>query len=67
MIQLLAGLITCLLLAIYCQENYNEKVSIKRVRESRIMIQNEVRNLEKGSSDRGYYNQHYIGKLYAKT
>jgi IS4 transposase len=39
MVQLLAGLITYLLLAIYCHENYNEKVSIQRVRELRIMIQ----------------------------
>jgi hypothetical protein len=59
MIQLFAGLITYLLLAIYCQENYNEKVSIKRVRELRIMIQNEVRDSEKVPPDLGYYNQHY--------
>jgi hypothetical protein len=43
MVQILAGLITYLLLAIYCHQNYNEKVSIKRVRELRIQIQNEVR------------------------
>ena len=42
MVQLLAGLITYILLAIYCHEQYNEKVSIKRVRELRIKIQNEV-------------------------
>jgi hypothetical protein len=42
MIQLLAGLITYLLLTIYCHGNYNEKVPIKRVSELRIMIQNEV-------------------------
>jgi len=41
MVQMLAGLITYLLLAIYCHENYNEKVSIKRVRELRIKIKNE--------------------------
>lgn len=41
MVQLLAGLITYLLLAIYCQEQFNEKVSIKRVRELRIKIKNE--------------------------
>lgn len=43
MVQILAGLITYLLLAIYCHEQYQEKVSIKRVRELRIKIQNETR------------------------
>ncbi len=40
-IQILAGLITYLLLAIYCHEQHGEKVSIKRVRELRHMIRNE--------------------------
>lgn len=44
MVQILAGLITYLLLAIYCRQQYNEKVSIKRVRQLRIKIQNEIRN-----------------------
>ena len=43
MVQILAGLITYLLLAIYFREQHNEKVSIKRVRELRIKIQNEIR------------------------
>jgi hypothetical protein len=43
MVQILAGLITYILLAIYCREQYNEKVSIKRVRQLRIQIQNELR------------------------
>lgn len=67
MVQLLAGLITYLLLAIYCHENYNEKVSIKRVRELRIMIQNEVRDSEKVPPDDIYYNQNYNAESYAKT
>ena len=46
MAQILGGLITYLLLAIYCYEHYKEKVSIKRVRALRINIQNEARNLE---------------------
>ena len=46
MVQILAGLITYLLLAIYCHEQYGEKVSIKRVRELRIQIQNEARSIE---------------------
>ena len=47
MVQILGGLITYLLLAIYCQENYNEKVNIERVRELRIQIQNEIRDANK--------------------
>jgi len=42
MVQILAGLITYLLLAIYCREQHNERVNIKRVRELRIKIQNEM-------------------------
>lgn len=44
MIQILAGLITYLLLAIYCHQQFNEKVSIRRVRQLSIQIQNELRN-----------------------
>ena len=43
MVQILAGLITYLLLAIYCHRQFNERVSIKRVRQLRIQIQNELR------------------------
>ena len=46
MVQILAGLITYLLLAIYCHEQHGEKVSIKRVRQLRNMIQNESRQLQ---------------------
>ena len=46
MIQILSGLITYLLLAIYCHEEHGEKVSIKRVRELRYQIQNETRTAE---------------------
>jgi hypothetical protein len=44
MVQILAGLITYLLLAIYCHRQFNERVSIKRVRQLRIRIQNELRD-----------------------
>ncbi len=47
MVQIFGGLITYLLLSIYCHENYNEKVTIKRVRELRIQIQNEIRQSNK--------------------
>ena len=42
MAQILGGLITYLLLAIYCHEEHNERVSINRVRELRIQIKNEL-------------------------
>lgn len=45
-VQLLAGLITYLLIAIYCHNNFKEKVSIKRVRELRIKIKNEAFNFD---------------------
>lgn len=44
MVQIMAGLITYLLLAIYCHRQFNEGVSIKRVRQIRIQIQNDLRN-----------------------
>jgi hypothetical protein len=46
MVQILAGLITYLLLAIHCHKNHGEPVSIKRVRELRLQIQNEFRASE---------------------
>jgi len=42
MVQILSGLITYLLLAIYCQEQHGEPVSIRRVRELRNQIRNEA-------------------------
>lgn len=50
MIQILSGLITYLLLAIYCQEQHGEKVSIKRVRELRYKILNETREADSDST-----------------
>jgi hypothetical protein len=50
MVQILSGLITYLLLAIYCYEEHKEKVSIKRVRELRNKIQNESRTMEETES-----------------
>jgi len=44
MVQLLAGLITFLLLASYCHEEYKEPVSIKRVRQLRNAIRTESRH-----------------------
>ena len=42
MVQILGGLITYLLLAIYCREQHQEPVSINRVRELRYQIANEA-------------------------
>ena len=42
MVQILGGLITYLLMTIYCREQFNEKVSIKRIRELRTTILNEL-------------------------
>jgi Transposase DDE domain len=42
MVQLLGGLITYLLLAIYCRQQHNEPVSIIRVRELRNQVANEA-------------------------
>jgi hypothetical protein len=42
MVQIFGGLITYLLMAIYCHEEFEEKVSIKRVRQLRIKILNEL-------------------------
>jgi Transposase DDE domain len=42
MVQMLAGLITYILLAIYCHDQYQEKVSVKRLREISINIRNEM-------------------------
>ena len=50
MVQILGGLITYLLMAIYCHEEFNEKVSIKRVRQLRTKILNELFN-EQGNSE----------------
>ena len=66
MVQILAGLITYLLLAIYCHEQHNEKVSIRRVRELRIKIKNEARMQEIRPPDDEYYKQSTMDCLYAK-
>lgn len=66
MVQILAGLITYLLLAIYCHEQHNEKVSINRVRELRVKIKNEAGIPKNRPPDNVRYNQNIDG-IYAKT
>jgi len=70
MVQILSGLITYILLAIYCREQHNEKVSIKRVRELRIKMQNETRiannHIVSPNPESDFENQQ-ISNCYAKT
>jgi IS4 transposase len=65
MVQILAGLITYLLMAIYCHEQFNEPVSIKRIRQLRNAIQNELRVGEKNVWSNNLIIKEQ--KLYAKT
>jgi len=51
MVQILAGLITYLLMAIYCRQQFNENVSIKRIRELRTTILNELYRSHHRESD----------------
>jgi hypothetical protein len=67
MVQILAGLITYLLLAIYCHNNFKEKVSIKRVRELRIKINNETRNLDFGNFTQQNFKEQNKNYDHAKT
>jgi hypothetical protein len=64
-VQILSGLITYLLLAIYCHEQHDEPVSIKRVRELRIKIQNETRELESTQPDHDDLNSQNTEMLHA--
>jgi len=67
MVQILAGLTTCLLLAIYCYEQHNEKVSIRRVRQLRIKIQNELRNSCCSTDSLQNFKEQNDWRSYAKT
>lgn len=66
MVQILGGLITYLLLAIYCHTNHKEPVSIKRVRQLRIQIQNELRDSD-SSTDPFFFKEHKRYRLHART
>lgn len=67
MVQILAGLITYLLLAIFCHEQYRERVSIKRVRQLRIKIQNEARAFNKTDPESQDVKERIKKQLHAKT
>jgi hypothetical protein len=66
-VQILAGLITYLLLAIYCYEKYNEPVSINRVRELRHKIQNEIRKSNGANDEAKIFKEQIIHQQNAKT
>ena len=66
MVQILAGHITYLLLAIHCHQNHGEPVNIKRARELRIKIQNELRVAE-ASSNSQILKEQEQQCLHAKT
>ena len=65
MVQILGGLITYLLLAIYCYENHGEPVSIKRVRQLRIQIQNELRD-SSSSTNLFFFKEQKRYRLHAR-
>lgn len=67
MVQILSGLITYLLLALYCHSNYQEKVSIRRVRQLRTQIQNELRFWPMGVEHPEYGKEQKLQTLDAKT
>lgn len=72
MVQILSGLITYLLLAIYCRNEFNEKVSIKRVRQLRTAILNDLIGHNKDGShglsrDNIVKDQKFIFTEQAKT
>jgi hypothetical protein len=67
MVQILGGLITYLLLAIFCNEQYGEKVSIRRVRQLRSKIQTEARSMDKWDLQTNDVKEHTKNQLHAKT
>ncbi|MFZ1985044.1 MAG: IS4 family transposase [Desulfatitalea sp.] len=67
MVQILSGLITYLLLAIYCQQEFQERVSIARVRQLRTKIVNELRGGLMETEDPDYGKEQEIQLANAKT
>lgn len=65
MTQVLGGLISYLLMAIYCHEMFNEKVTIKRIRSLRKIIFNELTGTTNPIDDETFSKEH--SKSYAQT
>lgn len=66
-VQIFGGLITYLLMAIWCCDNHNEKVSLYRFRELRINIRNELRQNNSGQNCFFKEQQPHHNLIYAKT
>jgi len=64
-VQMLGGLITYLLMAIYCRKNFKEKVSVQNIRIIRSNIQNEL--MAAGRNNSGICSTTSSVKFYAKT
>lgn len=67
MVQILSGLITYLLLAIYCHNHFKEKVSIRLVRQLRTQIENELRCWPTDSAQQQYEKELTLQRVKAKT
>ena len=67
MVQILSGLITYLLLAIYCNNHFQEKVSIRRVRQLRTQIENELRCWPMAAEQEQYEKEQNLQNVKAKT
>lgn len=67
MVQILAGLITYLLLAIHCYKHFQEKVSIHRVRQLRTQIENELRCWPAGARHQKIEKEQKLQSINAKT
>jgi len=70
MVQILSGLITYLLLAIYCHEKHGEPVSISRMRQLRNQIRNEATQQARGygiSQKRSQRQRRRLKKSYASS
>jgi len=65
MVQIVSGLITYFLPAIYCHGQDGERVSIRRVRQLRIQIQNELRKIENLMPNPGNSNHRHVEQLHA--
>ena len=66
MVQILGGLISYLLTDIYCHEQFGEAVSLRRVRQLRNNIQNEIR-ISSAAYACGKNTKNKREKLFAKT
>ena len=67
MVQIFAGLITYLLMAIYCAEEHGEWVNMKRVRELRNTIQNELRASHMETTNFNKQKRRKRKRLHART